>query len=246
MNGSRIEIGGVPAMVWGSPSEQVWLCVHGQGGRKEDAAGFAALAEEYGAQVLSLDLPEHGERTGRSPLCVPWQAAPEIRSAAEWARSRWNWLGLRGESLGAWFGMLALEDQPPERALFVSPVLDMAALIEDMMSWAGVTASRLEREGEISTDFGQTLSWEYFCYAKEHAVRRWECPTEILYAREDALIRRETVEDFAARFHAGLTVTEGEHWFHTPGQLEVLTEWSRACLTKGEGRKQNETAKRDI
>ena len=246
MNRSRTEIEGVPAIVWGAASNRVWLCVHGQGGRKEDAEGFAALAEEHGAQAVSLDLPEHGERVGQDALCVPWQAVPEIQSAAAWARSRWRWLGLRGESLGAWFGMLALGVQPPDRALFVSPVLDMAALISDMMSWAGVTADRLEREGEIPTDLGQTLSWKYFCYAKEHAVRRWECPTEILYAREDALIRRETVDRFAARFHAGLTVTEGEHWFHTPEQIDTLTEWTRVCLTKEEGRKRHETAKSDI
>ena len=35
--------------------------------------------------------------------------------------------------------MLALQDQAPDRALFVSPVLDMERLILDMMSWAGVS-----------------------------------------------------------------------------------------------------------
>ena len=87
MNRSRTEIEGVPAIVWGAASNRVWLCVHGQGGRKEDAEGFAALAEEHGAQAVSLDLPEHGERVGQDALCVPWQAVPEIQSTAAWARS---------------------------------------------------------------------------------------------------------------------------------------------------------------
>lgn len=233
MNGTALEIGGVPAMLWGGASDRGWLCLHGQGGCKEDAAAFAALAGETGAQVLSLDLPEHGARRGRDgAACVPWQAVPEIRAAADWARARWTWLGLRGESLGAWFGLLALEEAPPDRALLVSPVADMAALIGDMMDWAGVSEARLEREGEIPADFGQTLSWKYLCYARAHAVRRWACPTDILYAAGDELVRRETVEAFAAWFQAGLTTAEGPHWFHTPQQLEALTAWTRRQLER--------------
>ena len=57
---------------------------------------------------------------------------------------------------------------PLDRALFVSPVLDMERLIQEMMSWAGVTESRLEAEGEISTEFGETLSWPYLQYVRAH------------------------------------------------------------------------------
>lgn len=48
----------------------------------------------------------------------------------------------------------------------MSPVLDMERLIRDMMGWANVTEAQLEREQSISTDFGQTLSWEYLSYAR--------------------------------------------------------------------------------
>jgi hypothetical protein len=39
---------------------------------------------------------------------------------------------------------------------------------------------------------------------------------------------RETVDAFVAEKHAALTVMEnGEHWFHTPQQMEVLTAWEQ-------------------
>ena len=42
----------------------------------------------------------------------------------------------------------------------------------------------------------------------------------------DILIPRETVMAFAEQHHAGLTVMEnGEHWFHTPEQLQFLDDW---------------------
>lgn len=33
----------VPAVLYGFPSPQVWLCLHGKGGRKEEAESFAQV-----------------------------------------------------------------------------------------------------------------------------------------------------------------------------------------------------------
>ena len=46
-----------------------------------------------------------------------------------------------------------------------------------------MTESRLEAEGEISTEFGETLSWPYLQYVRAHPVSRWETPTRILWAQ---------------------------------------------------------------
>ena len=53
----------VPAVLYGFPSPQVWLCLHGKGGRKEEAESFAQVVCPKGYQVLSIDL--HGP-AGRS------------------------------------------------------------------------------------------------------------------------------------------------------------------------------------
>lgn len=90
----------------------------------------------------------------------------------------------------------------PDRALFVSPVLDMERLILDMMAWAGVSEQALCERGEVPTDFGETLSWAYLCYVREHPIA-WQVPTEILYAGCDHLVSRQSVEQFAAEHGAG-------------------------------------------
>ena len=212
----------VPAVLYGSPSPQVWLCLHGKGGRKEEAESFAQVVCPKGWQVLAIDLPGHGARSGGPELFTPWHAVPELRDLLSLSGQKWNRLALRAVSLGAWFSLLAFQDRPLDRALFVSPVLDMERLIQEMMSWAGVTESRLEAEWEISTEFGETLSWPYLQYVRAHPVSRWETPTRILWAQKDHLVPRDTVDRFARRFRCSLTAAEGmEHWFHTPEQSNI-------------------------
>ena len=57
-----IEIGQIPAIIWGSPAPKSYFYVHGQEGCKEEAAILANIICPHGFQVLSIDLPEHGER----------------------------------------------------------------------------------------------------------------------------------------------------------------------------------------
>ena len=125
--------------------------------------------------------------------------------------------------------MLALAGQPVDSCLFVSPVVDMENLIQNMMTWAGVTEERLEREREIPTDFGQTLSWEYLSYVRRHPVHALSARTHILYGDRDDLVPQPVVERFAQREGAALTVYPGgEHWFHTDEQLRFLDRWISA------------------
>ena len=231
MRPEAFSLNGIPALCWGRPRRRGFLYLHGQGGDKTEAAAFAAAAAEAGWQTVSVDLPGHGDRTAEAAELVPWRVVPELRCALAELRGRWDRVGLFGSSLGAWFGLLAYPDAPLAGALFLSPVVDMEALIRKMMGWAGVSEERLAQEGRIPTTFGQTLSWEYLRYVRTHPARRWRTPTAILYGARDHLTDRETVEAFAARNGCRLTVEEaGEHWFHTPEQLAVVDRWQRACL----------------
>ena len=58
---------GLPALVLGAPSERVFFYVHGKMGSKEEALDFAEVADAHGWQVVSIDLPQHGQRQG-SPV----------------------------------------------------------------------------------------------------------------------------------------------------------------------------------
>ena len=114
----------------------------------------------------------------------------------------------------------------PDRALLVSPILDMEGLILTMMGWAGVTEEQLRKQGEIATSFGQTLSWKYLRWAREHPAHDWTCPVRILYGSRDNMTSRRTMDEFVRRHGAKLTVMEGgEHWFHTEEQLQFLNAW---------------------
>ena len=224
MKTERFQIGTIPAVLYGEPAEQGYVFLHGQMGCKEEAEAFARAPCRKGSQVLSLDMPGQGERQTWGEELVPWTAVPDIQAALNWAKRRWKTISLRANSIGAYFAMLAFD--APSRALLVSPILNMEGLILTMMGWAGVTEEQLRERGEIATSFGQTLSWQYLCWVREHPVHNWTCPIRILYGNKDNMTSRQTMDEFVRLHDARLTVMEGgEHWFHTPEQLSVLRKW---------------------
>ena len=216
----------IPAVLYGDNSEKLFLYIHGKMGSKEEAAHLAEIVYPMGYQVLSIDLPGHGERTGEMERFVPWEVVPELQTVYANTQKRWKKISLYANSIGAYFSLLAFREVKLEKSLFVSPVLDMEKLICDMMGWAGVTQEQLKEAEEIPTAFGETLSWSYLTYAAEHRITEWDSPTAILYAGQDHLTARQTVDDFARQFGCAVTVMEnGEHWFHTEEQLSVLDAW---------------------
>ena len=226
MKEERFTIQNIPSILYGDSSENLFLYIHGKMGRKEEAAHLAELVCPKGYQVLGIDLPGHRERTGEMERFVTWEVVPELQTVYGFDRQRWKKIHLYANSIGAYFSLLAFREVELEKSLFVSPVLDMEKLIRDMMGWAGVTQEQLKEAGEISTAFGETLSWKYLTYVAEHRITKWNSPTAILYAGQDHLTARETVDNFAQRFGCTVTVMEhGEHWFHTEEQLSVLDVW---------------------
>lgn len=238
METKTLFIRGIPAVIWGPRSTKMYLYIHGQGGHKEEGKLLAEIAVKYGYQVLSVDLPEHGERQNRLPSLVPWNVIPELSCIMTFCKRHWEEISLFANSIGAWFSMLAFSHDKLQTGLFVSPVVDMVGLIYDMMTWAGVSESQLEKEQEISTSFGQTLSWKYLQYAKEHVIKDWNTPVKILYGEHDALIKHSIIEDFCRVHRCELTIMkDGEHWFHTRQQLDVLTGWIDHSLSMGSAHK---------
>ena len=189
------------------------LYLHGKGGNAAEAEHYRPLFP--GMDMVGLDY--HG--------ATPWDTRDEIRAAYAAAYQTHEAVMLIANSIGAYFAMHALADMDVERAFLISPIVDMERLITDMMTWAHVSEEELRERQEIPTEFGETLSWRYLCYVREHPIS-WHTPTDILYAGQDNLTSRETITRFAERTGASLTVMEtGEHWFHTPEQLAFLDRW---------------------
>ena len=189
------------------------LYIHGKGGNPKEAEYYKALFKEY--DVVGFDYFSQS----------PWEAKKEFPELFDHLCGAYKSVTIIANSIGAFFTMSALADRKIEKAYFISPVVDMESLIQKMMKWANVTEDDLQKQKEIPTSFGETLSWEYLCYVREHPVA-WTVPTNILYGEKDSLTSYETISAFADRIGAALTVMEnGEHWFHTKEQMEFLSDW---------------------
>ena len=193
------------------------LYLHGKGGSSKETEQIKPFCDGY--DVYGIDLADF----------TPWGTEKQIQNAFDALKRECDSVSVVGNSIGAYFAMFSLQNNSVEKAFFISPILDMEKLILDMMMWAKVTEKELREQRTIRTDFGETLSWEYLTFVREHPIH-WKTPTEILYAEHDHMTLRKTVDDFVSTHPAKLTVMpNGEHWFHTPEQMAFLGKWLRSA-----------------
>ena len=193
--------------------EEIVVYVHGKGGSAQEAEHYKALFP--GCEVIGFDYHARS----------PWEATEEFSGFFTAVRKRCGKLTLVANSIGAFLSLSSLNEKLVDTAYFISPVVDMEQLICNMMQWADVSEAELAEKLEIPTTFGETLSWKYLCYVREHPVS-WKIPTRILYGEKDAMTSMETIKAFAEKNNAELTVMPGgEHWFHTKEQMQFLDNW---------------------
>ena len=198
--------------------KQIVIYVHGKGGNSDEAKHYQPLFAE--SDVIGFDYKSQN----------PWEAKREFSDFYDLHSKGYDSVILIANSIGAFFSMNALAEKKISKALFISPIVNMEKLIADMMTWANVTEDELCRKKEITTNFGETLSWEYLCYVRKYPIK-WNIPTCILYGANDNLTSIETVSEFAEQTGAILTVmNDGEHWFHTDEQMEFLDNWIRKSV----------------
>ena len=189
------------------------IYIHGKGGNAEEAKHYQPLFAE--SDVIGFDYQSKN----------PWEAKIEFSHFYDMHSKGYDSVILVANSIGAFFAMSALSEKKISQALFISPIVNMEKLIMDMMLWSKVTEDELQSKKEISTAFGETLSWEYLCYVRKYPIK-WHIPTCILYGGKDNMTSRETISEFADSIGATLSVMEdGEHWFHTDEQMRVLDDW---------------------
>lgn len=189
------------------------IYVHGKGGNAKEAEHLAPFFKN--ADICGFDYKSE----------TPWEAKEEFLKFFERKTLKYDDITLVANSIGAFFSLNALSKAQLSRAFFISPIVNMEKLIENMMLASGVTKKELEEKKEIPTSFGETLSWDYLCCVKNNPIN-WNVPTHILYGEHDALTSYETICEFAKNTPSKLTVMKnGEHWFHTEDQLKFLDEW---------------------
>lgn len=193
--------------------KNIVIYVHGKGGSAEEAEHYRKLFTE--AEVIGFDYR----------AMAPWEAKEEFPQFFTEQRKHCDNLTLVANSIGAFFSMSSLDEALVDKAYFISPVVDMEKLICNMMVWAGVTEQELAEKQEISTEFGETLSWNYLTYVREYPIS-WHIPTRILYGEHDNLTSLDIMSAFAKQVGAELTVMpNGEHWFCTEEQMSFLDNW---------------------
>jgi len=221
-----IAIGGIPAVLWGPSTGKLFIAVHGAQSHKDDTV-IAILAEEAlqkGHQVLSFDLPGHGDQRNEPRLCGPQNCVEDLGKIMHYARTITGDISLFGCSLGAYFGMLACKDISLRQALFLSPVVDMRRILHQMMARFDISEQRLKAEKEIVTP-ASTLYWDDYQYVLKHPVL-WDTPTAILYGAQDDLCEFAYVKRFAENTRADFTILENcGHYFHTKEHLAVYRGW---------------------
>ncbi len=194
------------------------IYVHGKGGSHLEAQQYRESCK--GFDIVGVEYDNY----------LPWTVREQIKAIYDGLKDRYDEIYLIANSIGAYFSMIALQGVCLRKALFISPILDMERLILDMLSWANTDEKELRERGEIATDFGETLSWEYLDFVRSNPVA-WSTPTEILYPENDNLTSRGTVENFTANNNANLTVMMGaEHWFCTDEQTMFLTKWMKKAI----------------
>mgnify|MGYP000846551013 FL=1 len=191
------------------------IYIHGKGGNIEETKHYQSIFREN--DVIGFDYKSQ----------TPWEAEIEFPILYDRCAKSYDSVILIANSIGAYFAMLSLVEKNISQALFISPIVDMEKLIMDMMKWLNITEDELKSKKEVETEFGETLSWEYLSYVKNHPIR-WSVPTSILYGEKDNLTFQETITKFAEQIGATLTIMKnGEHCFHTDEQLKFLDTWVR-------------------
>lgn len=198
--------------------KQLLLYIHGKGGSALEAEHYKSLF--IGFDVVGLDYDAE----------TPWNAVIEFKKAFMKYKQKYDSIILIANSIGAYFTMCALNDEPIDQAFFISPIVDMERVILNMMKVAQVSEEYLYEKKQIITDFGEILSWDYLKYVRSHPVK-WTVPTYILYSDQDNLTSFDTIRQFADEMNADLTIMKnGEHWFHTEEQMQFLDHWIKSCM----------------
>ena len=195
------------------------IYIHGKGGNAAEANHYRKFfSDAY--EVIGFDYKSE----------FPWEAKEEFPKFFDSIASQYSSVVLIANSIGVYYAMLSLTDKSVEKAMFISPIVDMECVILNMMTLSKVSEKALYEEKVITTSFGETLSWEYLSYVRIHPIT-WNIPTNILYAENDTITSLEIITNFAKRIGATLTImNNGEHWFHTEEQMIFLDNWFKKFI----------------
>ena len=193
------------------------IYVHGKGGNINEANHYKSLFIEY--DVIGFDYKAQ----------TPWEAKIEFTLFFDSIKEKYDEIILIANSIGAFLAMYVFFEKKISKAFFISPIVDMETLILDMMRDLNIKENELKNKKEITTSFGETISWDYLCYLRNNPMI-WKIPTYILYGEYDKSTSYNTIYKFKEKINASLTITKSEHWFHTDEQMKSINNWIKKII----------------
>lgn len=224
----------IPAIIWGESSNKILIEVHGNLSNKEDIviSTIAKCAVQLDYQVISFDLPEHGDRHDTSYKCEPTNCISDLKAVYKYSKSIGSEISIFGCSMGAFFSLLAYKDYDINKTMFLSPIVNMERIITNMMQSFNVSEERLELEHQIELPIGQTLDWDYYSFVKDNQIPyKWDSPINILYGKNDMMCEWSILSEFVTRYNATIKIDEnGEHYYHTEKHMDTINQWMNEVL----------------
>ena len=233
MDLDKIRINGIPAIIWGKPSDKMIIAAHGSHSSKIDDCiwALAEAATKKGYQVLSFDFPQHGERVYETDFIMPDECVRELNLMYSYAMNHAKKISIFGCSMGAYFDLLTFADVDIDRVWFLSPVTDMERIIHNLMNYCHITEDTFKEKVFIDNDI-EPLYFPYYAYVTNHPIKKWTHKTFILRGENDMMCEYDYMKKFADEFGCELTEQKvGEHWFHTDTQLKFFREWLETRLS---------------
>lgn len=216
----------IPTLIYGNQSNRVFIYVHGKGGSKDGTLAkiIAKVVTSLDYQLITFDLPEHGDRKDYR-RCDVFDGVRDLEIILDYAFDNYQEVNIIGCSIGAFFTLHAIKNRNVKRCLFLSPVVDMEYLISKMFLWFNVTEELLKEEKEIQTPV-DPLRYDYYCFVKEHPIESWNISTSILYGLKDNLQSYDVMKAFCEKFKCDLQVSnDSEHAFMKEKDYLIFEEW---------------------
>ena len=92
-----------------------------------------------------------------------------------------------------------------------------------------ISLDKMKEEKIITLVDGQLLSYDFYMSLKEKD--NWIIKTHILYGEKDKVVDKDSIFDFVVNHNSSLAIMKnGEHYFHTPGQLKYIRKWINEYL----------------
>ncbi|MDO5063069.1 MAG: alpha/beta hydrolase [Peptostreptococcaceae bacterium] len=227
MKKELLTIQGIPAILWGDPSTKIIVAVHGYQGSKGDKLIqiLVSSALKKGYQVMSFDLPAHGDRKEEGELRIP-DCIRDLRQVMDHVQQHWQEVSLFANSLGAYLSLLGYGEERLHHAWFLAPLVDMVRFLDDLLRAFQITPKQLEQAKKIIAPDGQVLDWNFYQDAKSLPLSTWETPTHILYGKKDEVCAADTIQRFVERSKAHLTtLPQAEHYFYTDEDRAIFSQW---------------------